>query len=374
MVVYGAQPSGSSASGDSGARSNAMRLILRSRATGEELGVLEATATGVIASNAYAREVMDAFERREDSPRSSWYGFLPSLHRRLWEDEHVAVGLKPYKESLPRTKARRRMLEQAYLTELGWAGVIRGSRISFWVAPGEDVKNAPRRFQHEEAVAAAKLPTDFDELESWGAPYVPIDFEALADQSQGGSGPLLRRPLPAEPNGPEPASTEPDLKIAERPEAMIERRLGIRPRDHAGEVDPILRPRRRNPALSYAQRQAVEQRAVAVVVELLEAEGWTVRDVGATHSYDLDCSRPENARLLVEVKGTTQRPESIVLTANEVEVARSHYPNTALYVVHGIALAGDVTPPAASGGTVHVLRPWNPDPDRLRPTAFTYVL
>src|ERR1022692_4075522 len=86
------------------------------------------------------------------------------------------------------------------------------------------------------------------------------------------------------------ASVAPELNASctrarespERAEALIERRLGMWPTDDAEEVDYILRPRRRNSALSYAQRQAVERRAAAIVVQLLEAEGWTVRDVGAT--------------------------------------------------------------------------------------------
>src|SRR4051794_12476128 len=104
-----------------------MRLILRSRSTGEELGVLEATATGVAASNGYAHEVMDAFEGRGHSPRDA-EAFLRQLHASLRYDNHISVGLIPYRRVVRRNRARNRMLEQHYLGDLGWAGVFRGGR------------------------------------------------------------------------------------------------------------------------------------------------------------------------------------------------------------------------------------------------------
>jgi hypothetical protein len=371
-----------------------MRLILKSRITGEELGVLEATATGVIASNGYAHEVMDAREARGHSPRDAEV-FLSQLHASLRYDSQISVGLIPSRrKGVPRNRARKRMLEQHYLQDLGWAGVFRGRRIAYWVAPGDDVQNPSHRFQHDEAVTAAKLPTDFDELESWGDPYTAIAERRQTD------------PLPPEVRATLLSLIESDVRVAEREEELLERRLhahaprgrdgaytpaqgqnargfarkdlalelGIWPTEDAEEIDSVLRPRRRSSPLSYAQRVAVERRAVAVVVQLLEEEGWTVRDVGATHSYDLHCSRSGNADLFVEVKGTTQPPGSIVLTANEVELARRQYPDTALYVVHSISLSGDKAQPDASGGIARGLRPWNPDPDRLRPTAFVYRL
>src|SRR4051812_35420982 len=134
-----------------------MRLILRSRSTGEELGFLEATAAGVSASNAYAHEVMDSVERRGDSPHDG-EACLRQLHASLRYDKDVSVGLIPYRRNVPRTQARKRMLEQHYLQDLGWAGVFRGGRVAYWVAPGDDVQNASRRLGHEEAVTEAKLP------------------------------------------------------------------------------------------------------------------------------------------------------------------------------------------------------------------------
>ena len=103
-------------------------------------------------------------------------------------------------------------------------------------------------------------------------------------------------------------------------------------------------------------------------------EGWAVADVGASRSYDLHCSAVDGRELFVEVKGTTGPLSAIVLTANEVELARRRHPDTALFVVHDIELSGGAENPAASGGTPHEVRPWLPEESRLNAAVFSYRL
>ena len=91
-----------------------------------------------------------------------------------------------------------------------------------------------------------------------------------------------------------------------------------------------------------------------------------------SHSYDLHCSGPDGSELFVEVKGTTGPLSSIVLTANEVELARSQYPNTALFVVYGITLRRKPEGPHAVGGEIHLVRSWRRDDASLTPTAYSY--
>jgi Domain of unknown function (DUF3883) len=140
------------------------------------------------------------------------------------------------------------------------------------------------------------------------------------------------------------------------------------------EVEAVLRPRRRSTSLSASERRAVELHAVDVVKRQLEAAGWSVRDVGATHSYDLHCDHVEHGELLVEVKGSTRPLGSIVLTANEVALARAKHPSTALFVVYEIVLSTSGPTPSTSGGAVHEIRPWLPEPGQLEPIAYTYRL
>lgn len=123
--------------------------------------------------------------------------------------------------------------------------------------------------------------------------------------------------------------------------------------------------------LSQGQKVAVERHAVEWATRYYRAEGWVVRDVGATHSYDLHAKRGGEV-LHIEVKGTTSAGRSVVLTANEVDWHRSKYPDTALFLVSGILLAGTRENPVASEGSFTEIRPWIPSEHDLVPMAFRY--
>lgn len=123
--------------------------------------------------------------------------------------------------------------------------------------------------------------------------------------------------------------------------------------------------------LTKSQQRAVECRAVEVATAYLKGRRWMVKYVGDKESYDLDC-RNDGVRLFVEVKGTMSTGETVVLTRNEVELHRREYPHNALIVVHGIQLDRITEPPAASGGTVDMISPWEVDAGRLEPLAYTY--
>ncbi|OIJ32446.1 hypothetical protein BK819_11870 [Microbacterium sp. LCT-H2] len=124
--------------------------------------------------------------------------------------------------------------------------------------------------------------------------------------------------------------------------------------------------------ISKAEQRAVELRAVAVAIDMLTAAGWSVRDVGATESYDLDCRRGEE-HLWVEVKGTTSLGEAVILTKNEVALHREKHPHNALVVVSQINLDRTLDPPGASGGRLTVISPWSIEDDALSPLAYTYA-
>jgi len=123
--------------------------------------------------------------------------------------------------------------------------------------------------------------------------------------------------------------------------------------------------------LTAAERKAVEQRAVDVATEHLRTIGWEqITDVGATQSYDLDCSRGEQ-KLYVEVKGSTSAGGSVILTKNEVEFHRKNYPNNALAVVSGISLDKELV--LATGGELHWVAPWSLAPEDLQPLSYVYT-
>lgn len=123
--------------------------------------------------------------------------------------------------------------------------------------------------------------------------------------------------------------------------------------------------------LDTAAKTAVELRAMRVAEEWLSNEGFAFTDVSSTDSCDFRARR-DDKDWVIEVKGTTAGPKSILVTRNEVALHRAAHPLNALIVVHGIKLGKDGA--SASGGTLLVLSPWLLEDDRLSPTSYEYRL
>lgn len=134
---------------------------------------------------------------------------------------------------------------------------------------------------------------------------------------------------------------------------------------------PLRRGRKQGRGLTSEERRAVELRAMAVVRRHLEKTWGQVEDVSANHSCDFICYS-DDCELFVEVKGTTGAGESVIVTRNEVALARAKSPNTLLAVVSAIQLDKAVSPPIASAGELIVVHPWRIDDDDLDPLAFDY--
>ena len=123
---------------------------------------------------------------------------------------------------------------------------------------------------------------------------------------------------------------------------------------------------------SAAERSAIEMRAVQVVTEYLHARHFATDYVGDSESYDIKARHGDEV-VHIEVKGTTSLGQEVVLTANEVEFHKATYPHNALIVVHSILLkTSDDSAPIASGGVLHVHRPWQIADDSLKPVSYRY--
>jgi hypothetical protein len=141
----------------------------------------------------------------------------------------------------------------------------------------------------------------------------------------------------------------------------------------AGRRAPIRRRSGQGFGLSTPEKIAVELWAVCLATKHLKSIGYhEIRDVGKTHSYDLEVVTPDGI-MAVEVKGTTSHGETVVLTANEVRVQRECFPRNALIVVSEIVLTrGD--PPSTAGGVLRYVSPWTIIEADLAPTGFTYTV
>ena len=121
--------------------------------------------------------------------------------------------------------------------------------------------------------------------------------------------------------------------------------------------------------LSGPARKLVELHAMGHARQWLKDQKFEFRDVSATDSCDFRAQR-DGEDWVIEVKGTTGGPGSVLLTRNEVVLHRDSHPRNALLLVHGISLSDDNT--KVRGGELVALSPWELEEERLSPICFEY--
>jgi hypothetical protein len=135
---------------------------------------------------------------------------------------------------------------------------------------------------------------------------------------------------------------------------------GVRQRYAGFCADPIL-------------KKAIEMQAVRQAIAHYEAVGFTVEDVGAYKSYDLEARRGNEVRH-VEVKGSQGHVQKVILTRNEVTHA-NEFDRTDLVVVAEIQWErhkdGSI---ATDEGLMNVYPDWRPSPENLMPLSYEYFL
>jgi hypothetical protein len=117
-------------------------------------------------------------------------------------------------------------------------------------------------------------------------------------------------------------------------------------------------PRGQGRLADPAARIAIDRYAMARAIEHFSSRWPVVQDVSRFACYDLLC-RNGAEELRVEVKGTTTHGEAVLITHNELENAKKHFPNVALFVMSEIEIDRSETEPRATGGTERVLHPWD---------------
>jgi len=124
--------------------------------------------------------------------------------------------------------------------------------------------------------------------------------------------------------------------------------------------------------LTQADRNLVEARAMTVVSETYEAQGWLLLDTSLTRPYDFWAQRGDEERF-IEVKGTTGKGRSVILTHGEVKYARNNQGKSALVVVSEIELVREAGVKSALGGRITTLAdPWIINEANLNATQYRY--
>jgi hypothetical protein len=169
---------------------------------------------------------------------------------------------------------------------------------------------------------------------------------------------LLRLLHEAEARGPVPGRQAPEILEAEH---TVQELAGRSAHRHAG-----FRP-------NAKERKAIERRAMALATKHFTELGARVTDVSARKPYDLEVEL-DGAILSVEVIGTCGDGDEVLLTRGEVDHHRKAHPSNALVVVSGIHLEGPPGARAATGGRLHVIRPWRVSEQDLSPMAYRYAV
>ena len=130
-------------------------------------------------------------------------------------------------------------------------------------------------------------------------------------------------------------------------------------------IESIINPNRRTSGarqgfgLTAPERRAVELRAMKIAVNHLESLGYSTVNTSSNRPYDLLAKRGEE-EIIVEVKGTTSSSvDSILMTANEVDIHKALLGKTALAIVSNIKLTERGDNPKCSGGELEYTSPWN---------------
>jgi hypothetical protein len=154
------------------------------------------------------------------------------------------------------------------------------------------------------------------------------------------------------------------------PEELDDHLLGQN--DESAAIEAVINPRRRGrQRLSAAENRAIEMHAVEVTQAHFEERGYVTEDVGATQSYDIRATKGADV-IKIEVKGTTSNGSEVVLTANEVDLHRNSHPHNAFALVRRIVLERDSDAPAATGGELTLVMPWEISDEQLKPLAYRF--
>lgn len=125
--------------------------------------------------------------------------------------------------------------------------------------------------------------------------------------------------------------------------------------------------------LNKTLRLRLEQYAMDAAKAYFKSSRFVVEDHSKNHPYDLYCRRGKQV-LYVEVKGTQTHAQQVILTNGEVEFARRHKGQMALFIFHSInvfEVRGDFQ---LKGGGRRLIHPWDVDQGRLSPLSFMYQM
>lgn len=118
-------------------------------------------------------------------------------------------------------------------------------------------------------------------------------------------------------------------------------------------------------------RGAIDKYAMDAAKRYFKSKGYGWEDVSKSEPFDLRCTRRREV-LYVEVKGTQTDGNEVILTKNEVHLARQNEDKMVLFILHSIDASKFGNGGTLTGGTRSLIRPWIVDEGVLTPMSFKY--
>jgi len=119
------------------------------------------------------------------------------------------------------------------------------------------------------------------------------------------------------------------------------------------------------------KKKEIELHAMALAKQHYENLGFIVLDTSSNNPYDLECQNGNEIRR-IEVKGTTQGPNTISITRGELEAARAPEWQSDLFIVHDIEVTKSDDSYNTEGGKTLLITNWYPEDQHLTPTDYRY--
>ncbi len=119
--------------------------------------------------------------------------------------------------------------------------------------------------------------------------------------------------------------------------------------------------------------RAVELHAVELAKTHYLKNEYVVTDTGNYESYDLSCVK-DGVERRVEVKGSTTKSLTIILTRAEVEHVRKKITPVDLVLVSEIDINRGIDGPKASGGNLRIVENWMPLDENLTVRTYDYKI
>jgi uncharacterized protein DUF3883 len=151
---------------------------------------------------------------------------------------------------------------------------------------------------------------------------------------------------------------------------------------HGGrKLDPVEIPDEVSVARSGQGRQMDSRKRLAIDAWAMkkarlhyESLGYELKDTSKTAPFDYE-ARKVGERRRIEVKGLSGELGSVIVTAGEVKSARDANIQTDLVIIHNIVLLETEQGVfQGEGGTVHLIRNWSPEEERLTALQYQYSL